>query len=33
MAAIRKLVPRLDSERCRVCTVRVFNECSRMPGA
>lgn len=32
-AAIRKLVPRLDPERCRVCTVRVFDECSLMPGA
>lgn len=31
-AAIRKLVPRLDPERCRVCTVRVFDECSLMPG-
>jgi SulP family sulfate permease len=33
MAAVRKLVPRLDPERCRVCTVRVFNECGLMPGA
>jgi SulP family sulfate permease len=33
MAAIRKLVPRLDPERCRVCALRVFNECSLMPGA
>ena len=32
MGAVRKLVPRLDPERCRVCTVRVFNECTRMPG-
>ncbi len=32
-AAIRKLVPRLDPERCKVCTVRVFDECSMMPGA
>lgn len=31
--AIRKLVPRLDPERCRVCTVRIFNECAQMPGA
>ena len=33
LAAIRKLVPRLDPERCRVCVLRVFNECSLMPGA
>ena len=32
-AAIRKLVPRLDPERCRVCLLRVFDECSMMPGA
>jgi SulP family sulfate permease len=32
MAAIRKLVPRLDPERCRTCLVRVFNECAMMPG-
>lgn len=32
-AAIRALVPRLDPERCRVCKLRVFNECSQMPGA
>jgi SulP family sulfate permease len=31
-AAIRKLVPRLDPERCRVCILRVFNECDLMPG-
>jgi sulfate permease, SulP family len=31
-AAVRKLVPRLDPERCRVCLVRVFSECSMMPG-
>lgn len=31
--AIRKIVPRLDSERCRVCTVRCFQECAHMPGA
>ncbi len=31
-AAIRKLVPRLDPERCRVCLLRVFDECSLMPG-
>ncbi len=31
-AAIRKLVPRLDPERCRVCRLRVFNECDQMPG-
>ena len=32
-AAIRALVPRLDPERCRVCRLRVFDECSQMPGA
>ncbi len=32
-AAIAALVPRLDPERCRVCTVRVFDECRLMPGA
>jgi SulP family sulfate permease len=32
-AAIRALVPRLDPERCRLCVLRVFNECSQMPGA
>jgi SulP family sulfate permease len=32
-AAIRKLVPRLDPERCRVCRLRVFDECDMMPGA
>jgi SulP family sulfate permease len=32
--AVRKLVlTRLDPERCRVCTVRIFNECAQMPGA
>lgn len=31
-AAIRALVPRLDPERCRKCTLRVFNECDLMPG-
>ncbi|MHB8880236.1 MAG: SulP family inorganic anion transporter [Thermodesulfovibrionales bacterium] len=31
--AIRKLVPRLDPERCRVCTARIFHECAQMPGA
>ena len=32
--AVRKLVlTRLDPERCRVCRVRIFNECARMPGA
>lgn len=33
LEAIRKLVPRLDPERCRVCRVRIFNECAQMPGA
>jgi sulfate permease, SulP family len=31
--AIEKIVPRLDPERCRVCTVRIFRECAQMPGA
>ncbi|MCK9420490.1 MAG: SulP family inorganic anion transporter [Nitrospirae bacterium] len=31
--AIEKIVPRLDPERCRVCTARIFNECAQMPGA
>jgi SulP family sulfate permease len=31
--AIEKIVPQLDPERCRVCTVRIFNECAQMPGA
>ena len=32
--AVRKLVlTRLDPARCRVCRVRIFNECARMPGA
>jgi len=32
--AVRTLVlTRLDPERCRVCRVRIFNECARMPGA
>ena len=32
--AVRKLVlTRLDPERCRVCRVRIFNECAQMPGA
>ncbi len=29
--AIKKIVPKLDPERCRVCTVRIFNECELMP--
>ncbi|MEK6700224.1 MAG: SulP family inorganic anion transporter [Nitrospirota bacterium] len=33
MEAIARIVPQLDSERCRVCTVRIFNECAQMPGA
>ncbi len=32
-AAIAALVPRLDPERCRVCSRRVFDECRFMPGA
>ena len=32
--AVRTLVlTRLDPERCRVCRVRIFNECTQMPGA
>lgn len=31
--AIDRIVPRLDPERCRVCTVRIFRECAGMPGA
>jgi SulP family sulfate permease len=31
--AVRRIVPRLDPERCRVCTVRIFRECADMPGA
>lgn len=30
--AIGRIVPRLDPERCRVCTYRIFTECGRMPG-
>jgi len=29
--ALREIVPRLDRERCRACTLRVFAECSCMP--
>lgn len=29
--AIRGIVPRLDPERCRVCALRVFEECAAMP--
>jgi SulP family sulfate permease len=32
-AALRTLVPRLDPERCRICSIRVFDECRLMPGA
>jgi SulP family sulfate permease len=31
--AIKKIVPKLDPERCRRCKVRIFNECAQMPGA
>jgi SulP family sulfate permease len=31
--ALKFIVPRLDPERCRVCTVRIFHECASMPGA
>jgi SulP family sulfate permease len=30
--AVSYIVPHLDPERCRVCTARVFKECSQMPG-
>ncbi len=30
--AIKNIVPKLDPERCRRCKVRIFNECSQMPG-
>jgi SulP family sulfate permease len=29
--AIKNIMPRLDPERCRYCTARVFTECTRMP--
>jgi SulP family sulfate permease len=29
--AIKRIVPKLDPERCRICTVRIFNECELMP--
>ena len=33
MDAVRKLVlTRLDPERCRPCTARIFHECTQMPG-
>ena len=31
--AIKTLIPHLDPERCHFCKARIFNECSRMPGA
>ncbi len=30
--AIKKIVPKLDPERCRRCSARIFNECAQMPG-
>lgn len=33
LEAIERIVPRLDPERCRVCTARIFHECAGMPGA
>jgi SulP family sulfate permease len=31
--AVRRILhERLDPERCRVCTVRIFNECAKLPG-
>jgi SulP family sulfate permease len=30
--ALAKLVPRLDPQRCRECTLRIFRECAQMPG-
>jgi len=32
LEAVKNIVPRLDPERCRVCRVRIFNECAQMPG-
>ncbi len=33
LSALKSIVPRLDPERCRLCTVRIFRECTDMPGA
>ena len=30
--AIKKIVQKLDPERCRTCKIRIFNECAQMPG-
>jgi SulP family sulfate permease len=30
--ALARIVLRLDPERCRVCTLRIFRECAQMPG-
>jgi len=30
--AVKEIVQRLDPERCRVCTVRIFHECADRPG-
>jgi SulP family sulfate permease len=30
--AIKRIVTKLDPERCRNCKVRIFNECALMPG-
>jgi SulP family sulfate permease len=32
LAAVRRIVPMLDPERCRHCTARIFTECREMPG-
>jgi SulP family sulfate permease len=29
--ALKRIVPRLDPERCRVCRLRIFHECAQMP--
>lgn len=31
--AVRKILLRLDPERCRDCKLRIFHECAEMPGA
>jgi len=30
--ALKRIVPRLDPERCLVCRLRIFRECAQMPG-
>ena len=31
--AVKNIVSRLDPQRCRYCTVRIFNECALMPNS